>query len=120
MRLRVIHLNVHRFTSVETASASGASNTTSLVAATLSNLAPHIVTLNEVDVRHRPGCLESVASELSLPFVEFFGHVRGTYGNAILSKYPLTRRASVRHAITKRHLRKRMKPCVGCLADLAK
>ena len=91
MRLRVIHLNVHRFTGAEPATA-----TTSLVADALSGLSPDVVTLNEVDVRHRPGCLDSVANALSLPFVEFFGHVRGTYGNAILSKYPLTRRAAVR------------------------
>lgn len=96
--LRLIHLNVHRFTSVEPVSAAGAAAaaTTSLVADALSAFSPDVVTLNEVDVRHRPGCLEAVADALSLPFVEFFGHVRGSYGNAILSKYPLTRLAAVR------------------------
>ena len=97
MLLRVIHLNVHRFANVAAGSSTSAagSSTVGAVGAALSALHPDLVTLNEVDVAHMPGCLESVSTALSLPFVEFFGHVRGTYGNAILSRYPLSRRKAV-------------------------
>lgn len=97
MLLRVIHLNVHRFANVAAGSSTSAagSSTVGAVGAALSALHPDLVTLNEVDVALMPGCLESVSTALSLPFVDFFGHVRGTYGNAILSRYPLSRRKAV-------------------------
>ena len=92
MRLRVVHLNVHRFSSVGREGVA----TTSAVAAALEGLKPDVVTLNEVDVAHRKGCLEAVSDLVSLPYIEFFGHVRGSYGNAILSRYPLVRRTATK------------------------
>lgn len=66
----------------------------------LVSLQPHIITLNEVDTNLRPEALETVAHALTKetgdPWnYEFFGHVRGRYGNAVLSRYPISARQDV-------------------------
>lgn len=72
-RIRIVQYNVKRFTQYET------------VASTLERLRPDIVTLNEVDMSKLPeGSLEPLASRLGLHNAHFYGHVRGSYGNAIL------------------------------------
>lgn len=72
-RLRLVHYNVKRFSQYEA------------VAATIEELKPDVVTLNEVDMAKLPaGGLGPLASRLGLSRAHFFGHVRGTYGNAIL------------------------------------
>ena len=91
MMIRLIQYNVHRFVST----GAGNNSTLSAIAAALGQLAPDLLTLNEVDVAADPTCLETLSTELGLPHIEFFGHVRGRYGNAILSRYPLRRLASV-------------------------
>ncbi|KAJ8600243.1 hypothetical protein CTAYLR_001988 [Chrysophaeum taylorii] len=69
-RWRLVHYNVKRFAQYEE------------IAATLEALKPDVVTLNEVDVRSVS--LERLARRLGLGKAHFFGHVRGTYGNAVL------------------------------------
>lgn len=54
-----------------------------------------LLALNEVDIALRPRALDQLQSALGLPHSEFFGHVRGTYGNALLSAQPLSRRSQV-------------------------
>ena len=94
MRLRVVTYNVHRFV------ADGES-TVDVISSAMRELAPDILALNEVssskeDVHGAtPSCLTRVASETGLPYIHFFGHVRGRYGNALLSRYPLRVRAEV-------------------------
>ncbi len=90
--MRLIQYNVHRFVS---AGAAAGASTLPAIATALGQLAPDLLTLNEVDVAADPTCLDTLSSELGLPHVEFFGHVRGRYGNAVLSRYPLRRLASV-------------------------
>lgn len=89
--VRVVHLNAHRFASL---SGNGIS-TVDRVAVALRELRPDILTLNEVDIKLQPDCLQYLGSQLSVPHVEFFGHVRGFYGNAILSRFPLRRCTSI-------------------------
>jgi endonuclease/exonuclease/phosphatase family metal-dependent hydrolase len=45
-----------------------------------------------VDLKKRPEALKDVASALGGMQIEFFGHVKGHYGNALLSSYPVRRR----------------------------
>eukprot|EP01062_Namystynia_karyoxenos_P038246 TRINITY_DN27767_c0_g1_i1.p1 TRINITY_DN27767_c0_g1~~TRINITY_DN27767_c0_g1_i1.p1 ORF type:complete len:305 (+),score=69.86 TRINITY_DN27767_c0_g1_i1:149-1063(+) len=87
MVLRIVTYNVHRFTAAD------GSCTLDAVAAALVRLRPDVVGLNEVDIRKRPGVLEQLASRLGPPdfHVAFYGHVRGVFGNAVLSRWPTVR-----------------------------
>ena len=84
-RLRLVQYNVRRFTADDSSSSVGA------IAQALASLSPDIVTLNEVDLHHRPGALDTVCAALAQdagrPFTSrFFGHAfNGFYGNAVLS-----------------------------------
>lgn len=49
---------------------------------------PSIITLNEVDLALYPDSLKELSKSLGMHHY-FFGHVRGTYGNAILSRWPI-------------------------------
>lgn len=68
--MRLVHFNVCRLTKFEA------------VARTLEKLKPDIVTLNEVDAT--AASLERLAARLGVSDAHFFGHVGGSYGNAIL------------------------------------
>lgn len=83
-RVRLVQYNVRGLT------AEDGTSTVDAVAQTLQALNPAIVCLNEVDLRKQPAGLEQLSKILGTEHVHFFGHVRGTYGNAILSRYPLT------------------------------
>jgi len=90
--IRVVTYNVRRFKS------SDGTSTVPAIGDALAGLQPTLVALNEVDMRIRPESLTSVAERLGGFSVAFFGHVRGQYGNALLSKYPIK-------AIRETHLR---------------
>lgn len=90
--LRVATYNVRRFKGAD------GQSSVSAIADTLARLQPTVVALNEVDIGLRPEALESLAQKLGGFSVAFFGHVRGKYGNALLSKYPII-------AIRETHLR---------------
>jgi len=45
--------------------------------------------LNEVDLRRQPDGLNRLAEACGTPYVHFFGHVGGRYGNALLSRFPI-------------------------------
>jgi len=90
--LKIVTYNVRRFTSADKQS------TVSAIGDALAALEPTVVTLNEVDVRLRPEALTAIAERLGGFSIAFFGHVRGQYGNALLSKYPI-------RAIRETHLR---------------
>ena len=83
---RVVTYNVRRF--------SHGKDKTDVVEAALARLLPlqplTLLALNEVDVSLRLSALQRLSSALALPHVEFFGHVRGAFGNALLSSEPLT------------------------------
>lgn len=81
--IRVVTYNVRRFKSTD------GSNTVSAIGDALAPLQPTLVALNEVDTRLRPEALNTLADRLGGFTVAFFGHVRGQYGNALLSKYPI-------------------------------
>jgi len=57
---------------------------------TLAALRPTVVSLNEIDVSTTPHLLRALSERLGLEHTSFFGHVRGSYGNALLSSEPLT------------------------------
>jgi len=83
--LRAVSYNVRRFKAV----GSGES-TVNAIGDQLAALQPSLVALNEVDVRIRPEALSSLAAKLGAQYeYKFFGHVRGNYGNALISKYPI-------------------------------
>ena len=86
--LRVIQYNIHRFLD------KSGSSTLSQISHALESLSPDVLTLNEMDITTTPTAFEHLSNTLNLPHVEFFGHVKERYGNAILSKYPLTRTLS--------------------------
>ena len=86
--LRVIQYNIHRFLD------KSGSSTLSHISHALESLSPDVLTLNEMDITTTPTAFEHLSNTLNLPHVEFFGHVKERYGNAILSKYPLTRTLS--------------------------
>lgn len=90
--LRVITYNVRRFTREDGSSSAAA------IGDALASLQPSVVALNEVDTKSQPEALSLVAEKLGGFFVAFFGHVRGSYGNALLSRYPIA-------AIRETHLR---------------
>lgn len=82
--VRVVHYNVRRFTTNSGKSAVDA------VSQSLKKLRPAVVSLNEVDLKKQPGCLIELGNALELPYHHFFGHVKGTYGNALLSSFPIS------------------------------
>jgi len=91
--IRVVSYNVRRFKAPDGSDTSGA------IAEMMAGLEPSIVALNEVDIALRPEALGLLSSRLGSGFyVAFFGHVRGSYGNALLSRYPIV-------AIRETHLR---------------
>lgn len=90
--MRVVTYNVRRFKSNDGMSTAPA------IGDALASLQPSLVALNEVDTRLRPEGLATVAERLGGFSIAFFGHVRGQYGNALLSKYPIK-------AIRETHLR---------------
>jgi len=81
-RIRLVQYNVRGFTADDGTPAIDA------IVQTLQALNPLIVCLNEVDLRKQPAALQQVSKILGVEHVHFFGHVRGTYGNAILSRHP--------------------------------
>eukprot|EP00928_Gymnodinium_smaydae_P090015 TRINITY_DN73880_c0_g1_i1.p1 TRINITY_DN73880_c0_g1~~TRINITY_DN73880_c0_g1_i1.p1 ORF type:complete len:360 (+),score=83.86 TRINITY_DN73880_c0_g1_i1:50-1081(+) len=81
--LRVLTFNVRRFKSADGGCSADA------VGRALSALKPGLVALNEVDVHLRPDALSQVAEHLGGFSIAFFGHVRGRYGNALLSRFPI-------------------------------
>lgn len=89
MLLRVVQYNVHRFLS-------GTNNTPTLsnIVRSLKQIRPDVLTLNECDTTVTPEAFTTLSTELNLPYVEFYGHVRERYGNAVLSRYPMTRKLS--------------------------
>jgi len=82
-KFRLVQFNVRRLT------AEDGTSTVEAVAQSLHALRPHVVCLNEVDVRSRPDGLKQLATAIGADHVAFFGHVRGTYGNAIISQLPI-------------------------------
>ena len=88
--LRVVTYNVRRFT------AKDGSSTASVIAAALAQLQPSVVCLNEVDIS-QPDVLSTVAQHIGNAtgegpaYVDFFGHVRGKYGNAVVSRFPIVK-----------------------------
>mmetsp|Transcript_53329 Transcript_53329/g.98611 ORF Transcript_53329/g.98611 Transcript_53329/m.98611 type:complete len:360 (-) Transcript_53329:36-1115(-) len=80
LRVRLVQYNVRGMTTDTGEPAVQA------VAGTLSALSPTVVCLNEVDERRQPTALRVLAEEAGFPFVHFFGHVQGRYGNALLSR----------------------------------
>jgi endonuclease/exonuclease/phosphatase family metal-dependent hydrolase len=90
--MRIITYNTMRF------KARDGSSTEAAIGDALAGLQPTIVALNEVDIRLRPAALPALAERLGGFYFAFFGHVRGQYGNALLSKYPIK-------AIRETHLR---------------
>jgi len=88
MGCRVVSYNVRRFTAMD------GSPSFVAIAAAIAALRPSIVCLNEVDMHKAPEALAQVAAQMSQDgaapaTVEFFGHVRGRYGNAIISSWPV-------------------------------
>eukprot|EP00965_Chrysotila_dentata_P237718 6202074-Pleurochrysis_carterae.AAC.1 len=65
----------------------------SQVLSTLRLLQPSLIALNEVSVEspHPPHSVSELAEALGLRHYAFFGHVRGTYGNALISAAPIQR-----------------------------
>lgn len=90
--LRVLTYNVRRFKGRE------GESTVAAIGDALAALAPAVVALNEVDLQQQPQALETVAARLGGFTVAFFGHVRGRYGNALLSRLPVL-------AVRETHLR---------------
>ena len=84
--LRIVQYNIHRFLHPTTST-----STLPHVIQALQRLKPDVLTLNEMDITTEPKAFQALASALQLPYVEFYGHVNGRYGNAILSKHPLKR-----------------------------
>jgi endonuclease/exonuclease/phosphatase family metal-dependent hydrolase len=82
--LRVVTYNVRRF------KASDGSSSVDKIAKALSALQPSVVALNEVDAKLRPDAVASLAEQLGGFHYHFFGHVKGQYGNALLSRFPIT------------------------------
>ena len=85
--LRVVQYNIHRFLHPSNSKKS----TLNDIVSSLKLLSPDVLALNEMDVTTSPTALNDLSQHLKLPHVEFYGHVRQRYGNAILSKFPLKR-----------------------------
>ena len=60
------------------------------VVRTIRSLQPNLLSLNELDVAATPSLLHQLSASCGLEHTSFFGHVRGTYGNALLSTEPLS------------------------------
>jgi len=90
--LRIVSYNVRRFQGEQ------GESTVDAIGDALAKLSPTIVALNEVDITHSRGALESIARRLGNFSVAFFGHLQGSYGNALLSRHPIvaTREAHLR------------------------
>lgn len=83
LRLRFVQYNVRRLASDSGEPLAG------MVGSTLRRLQPTVVCLNEVDLRKSPEGLEEIAAAIGAEHIHFFGHVRGTYGNALISRLPI-------------------------------
>ena len=83
--MRLVQYNVRRMLS------DTGSSTLPTILSTLRSLRPTVVTLNEVDIKASPDCLRELAAGLALPHCHFWGHAGqdNSYGNAILSAFPL-------------------------------
>jgi len=82
--LRVVQYNVRRFTN------DSQESTVATIGQSIQGISPAIVSLNEVDLKKCPECVLELGKSLGLPYSHFFGHVRGTYGNALLSRFPIS------------------------------
>jgi endonuclease/exonuclease/phosphatase family metal-dependent hydrolase len=81
-KVRLVQLNVKRFTDQH------GQSTVEGIAEFLAPLLPSIVAFNEVDTHLRPDAIKDISTRLGM-HPEFFGHVRGRYGNVLLSKFPV-------------------------------
>lgn len=81
--VRVVHWNVRRCRDLADECS------VARVVHTLAELRPSLLSLNELDVNSTPELLPQLSVRCGLPYSSFFGHVRGTYGNALLSAEPL-------------------------------
>ena len=81
-RVRLVQLNVKRFTDQH------GQSTAEGIAEFLAPLRPSLVAFNEVDTHSRPDAIKDISTRLGM-HPEFFGHVRGRYGNVLLSKFPV-------------------------------
>ena len=91
--MRLVSYNVHRFVSPETRA-----STVDAISSALRELAPDLLALNEVSSSSSGSAdeiLTCIADACGMSYVHFFGHVRGRYGNALLSRYPLRVRNEV-------------------------
>ena len=79
--LRLVQWNLRRAVDVQ-----GSCSRERVVRA-VESLRPNVLTLNEVCLQQAPTLIEELTP--TLPYHSFFGHVRGTYGNALLSSEPL-------------------------------
>lgn len=79
-KIRLITLNVCRFKDMN-----GRCNF-DRVANDLKLMKANLICLNEVDLKEKPQLLNNLAKELNMN-VKFFGHVKGYYGNAILTSF---------------------------------
>lgn len=88
--LRVVSYNVCRFQDF----AGGSSVLT--VAKALGALQPAVICLNEVDLGAQPDALERLVDTLEGDWhTAFYGHFRGNYGNAVVSRHPIRHVRSV-------------------------
>jgi len=81
-KVRLVQLNVKRFTDQH------GQSTAEGIAEFLAPLRPSLVAFNEVDTHSRPDAIKDISIRLGM-HSEFFGHVRGRYGNVLLSKFPV-------------------------------
>ena len=84
--IRLVTYNVQRFSGWR-----GAGCTLARICDQLQSLEPrpHMIALQEVSLFGRSDDpLETMAKRLGMPHWRFFGHVRGKYGNAVLSSLP--------------------------------
>ena len=89
--VRLVQLNVKRFTNQQ------GQSTAEAIGEALAALRPSLVAFNEVDVVKSPQALQQISERLGMR-AEFFGHVRGRYGNALLSAFPVV-------SVAQHHLR---------------
>eukprot|EP00039_Didymoeca_costata_P016996 m.310581 g.310581 ORF g.310581 m.310581 type:complete len:305 (-) comp16478_c0_seq5:124-1038(-) len=91
--VRVLTYNVMRFVSP-----SDKSCTFDKIASALERHKPTLVALNEVDIRGtaHENPIAELARRLGGYHFAFYGHVKGHYGNALLSEYPILRKREMR------------------------
>ena len=89
--VRLVQLNAKRFTNQQ------GQSTAEAIGEALASLRPSLVAFNEVDVVKSPQALQQISERLGMR-AEFFGHVRGRYGNALLSAFPVV-------SVAQHHLR---------------